>query len=210
MQGSLIELLEEGYINVHLDNVTDGASLKIVDELAVRDVEEWSSLPAVDINPGQLDQGDTYRIRIETVLDIPAGVLPDASFHYDNVLLRANMVETPPADSDGDGIVDGDDNCIFIPNPAQTDTDGDGVGDLCDPTPTGPETDPDGDGVPTGQDNCPLNPNPDQADTDGDGAGDVCDPTPNGPDTDLDDDGVDNADDNCPAVQNPSSDRHGR
>jgi Tol biopolymer transport system component len=36
-------------------------------------------------------------------------------------------------DSDGDGILDADDNCPSTPNPTQTDTDGDGLGDACDP-----------------------------------------------------------------------------
>jgi DNA-binding beta-propeller fold protein YncE len=36
---------------------------------------------------------------------------------------------------DEDTLLDGDDNCPGVPNDAQTDTDGDGLGDLCDPTP---------------------------------------------------------------------------
>jgi hypothetical protein len=38
----------------------------------------------------------------------------------------------PPADSDGDGISDNMDNCTFVANPAQVDTDGDGHGNACD------------------------------------------------------------------------------
>jgi uncharacterized protein (TIGR03790 family) len=45
-----------------------------------------------------------------------------------------------PADLDGDGIENGDDNCRAIPNPDQRDTDGDGYGNLCD-------GDVDGDGI---------------------------------------------------------------
>ena len=47
------------------------------------------------------------------------------------------------------------DNCPFKYGSNQTDTDNDGVGDLCD--------------------NCVNHPNPDQIDTDGDGKGDICD-----------------------------------
>ncbi len=35
-------------------------------------------------------------------------------------------------DSDGDGVVDGEDNCSLVVNPAQRDTNEDGVGNVCD------------------------------------------------------------------------------
>lgn len=38
----------------------------------------------------------------------------------------------PPADTDGDGIADIDDNCATASNPDQADRDGDGAGDACD------------------------------------------------------------------------------
>ncbi len=37
------------------------------------------------------------------------------------------------ADGDGDGVIDCDDNCPVTPNPDQSDIDGDGLGDVCDP-----------------------------------------------------------------------------
>lgn len=61
----------------------------------------------------------------------------------------------PIVDTDGDGVPDEEDNCVFTPNPDQLDTDGDGVGDVCD--------------------NCVEAYNPDQTDSDDDGIGDVCD-----------------------------------
>lgn len=37
-------------------------------------------------------------------------------------------------DSDGDGVVDGTDNCVDVANPGQQDVDGDGIGTACDPS----------------------------------------------------------------------------
>jgi len=74
-----------------------------------------------------------------------------------------------PADVDGDGIADSEDNCPETSNEDQLDTDHDGQGDACD-------TDDDNDSAPDGADNCPLVPNPTQADSNGNGIGDACDP----------------------------------
>lgn len=92
-------------------------------------------------------------------------------------------------DLDQDGIADDQDNCMSVANPDQSDSDGDGIGDACEP-------DNDDDGIIDDLDNCPYTYNPDQADTDGDGIGDACD-------IDLDEDGVIDDDDNCPADYNP-------
>jgi hypothetical protein len=66
--------------------------------------------------------------------------------------------DASPVDGDGDGVIDGNDNCPAHPNPEQRDWDVDLRGDACDGCPHVASTaDPDGDG---------------------DGVGDDCDPRP--------------------------------
>lgn len=58
-----------------------------------------------------------------------AGVLPEAAAAPALVM---SLLLGPP-DSDGDGIIDPNDNCVRVPNPDQLDSDGDGHGDACVP-----------------------------------------------------------------------------
>lgn len=101
--------------------------------------------------------------------------------------------DTPFADSDGDGVQDGSDQCPGTPAgepvdangcPDDRDSDGDGVldeSDQCANTPSGVPVDAfgctldsDGDGVHDGLDNCAEVPNSDQSDLDANGVGDAC------------------------------------
>jgi len=80
--------------------------------------------------------------------------------------LDAMVDGSPNVDTDGDGLNDNVDNCIFVPNPDQHDEDADVRGDVCD--------------------NCPSVANADQANMleimvgqTADTVGDACDPRPN-------------------------------
>jgi subtilisin family serine protease len=85
---------------------------------------------------------------------------------------RANAgsaVNAPVPDADGDGALDGLDDCGAVANAEQLDADGDGYGDVCDPTPRGDDVDGDSkafldDRCPfvagTGPDGCPVVVNP--------------------------------------------------
>ncbi len=115
-------------------------------------------------------------------------------------------------DSDGDGIMDLNDNCPHDYNPGQQDGDSDGVGDVCDNCPAvanAGQSDSDGDGLGDVCDNCPADYNPGQEDGDGDGIGNACDNclTVYNPDQDdADSDQIGDVCDNCPDVYNPGQD----
>lgn len=70
-------------------------------------------------------------------------------------------------DTDGDGVLDYQDNCLRVQNSDQLDENNNGIGDACE--------DFDFDRILNYQDNCPFIPNSDQRDSDSDGVGDVCD-----------------------------------
>ena len=131
--------------------------------------------------PADLAPGATFSIR---------WIGPFANASPDGLAVDDFSLVPLIADADGDSVADETDNCVEDANPAQTDSDGDGAGDACDPA------DADADGVSDASDNCPTVANPTQANGDGDGAGDACDPI------DADADGIPDAADNCPKVSN--------
>lgn len=117
--------------------------------------------------------GQTHAIYFNPhgTVHLPLQEQPNFSVPYAVPVVPVISVQENPvfgrADTDGDGIVDGEDNCPHIVNADQIDANANGIGDACE--------DFDADGIINAQDNCPLVANRAQIDTDGDGIGDACD-----------------------------------
>lgn len=155
--------------------------------------------------------GDSWDVRLfyGVISDTPIGRIRTVEgccdsdgVTYDDV----TFTSLPDLDADDDGVLDSEDNCLATPNVDQADSDGDGVGDVCDICPLDPLNDADGDAVCGRVDNCPTAPNPDQVDSDGDGIGDVCDRCRLDPANDADGDFWCGNEDNCPDMDNPEQD----
>lgn len=107
-------------------------------------------VPSDTVRPGSgliLASGDPSGSATFTT---PTGSL-SSFYNENNLTLYLNAIAAAASDavqdSDGDGIVDDDDNCPTVPNEDQADFDGDGTGDACD-------DDVDGDGVVNDDDRC--------------------------------------------------------
>ena len=105
-----------------------------------------------DDNDGCVDANDNCPLISATNCSDSGAVVPNECF----------------PDVDADGIDDLFDLCPTVPDLAQSDVDGDGIGDACDP-------DLDNDGVDNTIDNCSQVPNANQLNEDRDGFGNDCD-----------------------------------
>jgi hypothetical protein len=125
-----------------------------------------------DDNDSVLDSDDLYPLDASESADTDGDGVGDNADFFPN-----NASET--TDNDLDGIGDNSDNCVSVANTDQLDTDGDTLGNACDP-------DDDNDGLNDENDALPLDAS-EQDDTDGDGIG-------NNADTDDDGDSISDSD----------------
>ncbi|MFK7887738.1 MAG: PKD domain-containing protein [Gammaproteobacteria bacterium] len=128
----------------------DGSASTDVDRAALR--YEWSVLSAPDGATVELkgaDQATPSTYLTETGLYVFQLVTNDGELFSapDTVLIEIDdqRIQVNPDDykhlslrgggddEDGDGVIDADDNCVLASNSDQRDTDGDGIGNACDP-----------------------------------------------------------------------------
>ncbi len=110
-----------GSSNVAQDPFTSTV-LEVASQVGTPDVFNslLDSFPLIE----ELQPGNTYRLRVNerTTCNIQN---PTKSA---SAQVRLEVVP----DSDDDGLLNIDDNCVFVPNPDQTDSNGDGIGNACD------------------------------------------------------------------------------
>ena len=152
------------YVQVRNEGRSDEANVNVVVTVPGSSGTQTQPIPspALPADPSQLRRvgpfpwnttglssgSQTVSARIPTVL---GEIGMDVNGPFDNTADNADSaIVTLIADADGDGVLDGADNCLNTPNAEQRNIDGDARGDACDRCPTVADTgaDADGDGVP--------------------------------------------------------------
>jgi hypothetical protein len=85
--------------SVRLDNRSGGSDVELVSGSGLEGATEWSQVPAVEIDPAQLQLGDRYRIEIASRFESGVQVLPGSYADYASVRLTARR----KSDGQGDG-----------------------------------------------------------------------------------------------------------
>lgn len=180
------------------DGMPDWYEMTHGTDMLVPDIQKWC--PCYNTSKCQ---ADTDKDGVKDVCDIDIdndGVLNPLCILDDNC--QVDQAKLAAGTAALKALGERTDNCIFIPNPDQKDSNGNGIGDACEVTPAITAA------------TCPCINNPNKNDTDKDGIPDVCD-------DDIDNDGIKNpiclfdasglfeynllpkGADNCPFIPNP-------
>jgi hypothetical protein len=83
--------------------------------------------------------GATVTVTVDGTCELKGTFVDDSSGFQAHADFSGTCGVTPPADTDKDGIPDSQDNCPKVANPDQTDSNGNEVGDACEPPVNAPE-----------------------------------------------------------------------
>ncbi len=189
------QLVSGRFVDGNLGTYGAGLSLRVIDALELVG-ETYGTVLLADADSRQkvsqeLLGGIKLYVDPNSFLTLGAGgrVFSTGAMAADQRLVLGFVLEPSIGDTDGDGIMDDEDQCITVAE----DKDGDEDSDGC------PEFDKDKDGIPDDQDSCPTVPEDKDGDADEDGCPEIRD-------TDKDHDGIVDARDKCP---NDPEDRDG-
>ena len=110
-----------------------------IDDITVQ-TSDWNNLARLgdDVTAVTLDgrADGTYCYRVQTLHEVNNQTVRS---EWSNLVTVEVDQEGDPSDSDGDGVIDSEDNCPDVFNAGQGDADGDGIGDACDPDAPSPD-----------------------------------------------------------------------